>query len=74
MEVMVGELYERMPGARLPDDLIGILADDEVERRGTHFSTVYATVACPADGSLWFTFGALPAASRGDWKPVGWPW
>jgi hypothetical protein len=74
MEVMVGGLYEQLPGIRLPNELIAILADDEVERRGPDFSTVYATVACPADGSLWFTFGAFPAASRGDWKQVGWPW
>lgn len=26
------------------------------------------------EGSLWFTFGAVPAASLGDWQPVAWPW
>jgi hypothetical protein len=74
MESLAGGLTGRQPGIRLPDDLIAILADDAVERRGMDFSTVYATVACPAEGSLWFTFGAVPAASLGDWQPVAWPW
>lgn len=59
---------------RPPQDLIRILADDAVERRGTDFATVYATVCCPATGSLWFTFGGHPAASSGNWRPVPWPW
>jgi hypothetical protein len=74
MEAMATQLYEREPGARLPDDLIAILADDGVERRGEDISTVYAAVACPGAGELWFTFGGSPAASRGEWEPDAWPW
>ena len=74
MEAMATELYEREPRARLPGDLIAILADDGVERRGQDLSTVYANVGCPGTGELWFTFGGYPAASRGEWLPVAWPW
>jgi hypothetical protein len=74
MEAMATELYEREPGARLPGDLIAILADAGVERRGQDISTVYANVGCPGTGELWFTFGGYPAASRGEWLPVAWPW
>ena len=74
MEAMATELYEHEPRARLPGDLIAILADDGVERRGQDISTVYANVGCPGTGELWFTFGGYPAASRGEWLPVAWPW
>lgn len=71
---MATELYARESRASLPGDLIAILADDGVERRRQDFSTVYATVSCPGTGELWFTFGGYPAASRGAWLPVAWPW
>jgi hypothetical protein len=54
--------------------LIPILADDGIERRGEDPVTVYATVACPATGMLWYTFGGYPAASSGRWEWLAWPW
>ena len=74
MEAMSTELYERELRAPLPKDLIAILADDGVERRGQDIWTVYSNVACPGTGELWFTFGGYPAASRGEWLPITWPW
>jgi hypothetical protein len=55
-------------------DLIPVLADDGIERRGDDPVTVYANVACPATGMLWYTFGGTPAASRGRWEWLAWPW
>lgn len=55
-------------------DLIPILGDDGVERRGEDGFSVYANVACPATGMLWYTFGGYPAASRGRWEWLAWPW
>jgi len=75
METLTTELYEREPPVRLPADLIAILSDNGVERRGPpDVYTVSSNVACPATGDLWFTFGGYPAASRGEWLPVAWPW
>jgi len=74
MDAMATALYASQPELSLPGDLIRIIADDGVERRGPRLTTVYSTVACPGTGQLWFTFGAYPAASRGDWAPVAWPW
>ena len=59
---------------RLPDDLIHILADAGIERRDPDIDTAYATVACPASGAIWYTFGGYPAASQGNWQPLAWPW
>ncbi|MHB1318202.1 MAG: C45 family autoproteolytic acyltransferase/hydrolase [Anaerolineae bacterium] len=55
-------------------DLIPILADDGIERRSGDAITVYANVACPATGMLWYTFGGFPAASQGRWEWLAWPW
>lgn len=74
MEELAGELYGRETQVTPPRDLITILADEGVERRGSRLSTVYATVACPGTGALWFTFGGCPAASRGRWRSIAWPW
>jgi hypothetical protein len=74
MEAMATALYARQPEVSLPRDLVRILADSGVERRGPRLTTVYSTVACPGAAQLWFTFGAFPAASSGDWQPVPWPW
>lgn len=57
-----------------PLDLIQILADDEIERRGKDVITVYSNVACPSTGELWYTFGGYPAASQGNWQRLEWPW
>ena len=59
---------------RLPDDLIRILADDEIERRKGELVTAYANVACPTSGEIWYTFGGYPAASAGNWQQLEWPW
>ena len=74
MAAMATELYERTDPPRLPQDLIAILADDDVERRGERVWTVYSAVACPATGTTWFTFGDCPAASGDGWAPIPWPW
>jgi hypothetical protein len=74
LEAMAAELYGRELPARLPGDLIAILADDGVERRRPTFATGYSAVACPGSGELWFTLGGYPAASRGAWERVPWPW
>ena len=74
LETMATALLDRAAGPRLPDDLVAMLADERVERRGGAFATAYSAVACPATGELWFTFGGVPAASRGDWQPIAWPW
>jgi hypothetical protein len=58
----------------LPSDLIKILADDEIERRGNPLFTVYANVVCPSTGELWYTLGGDPAASQGNWQRLAWPW
>jgi hypothetical protein len=57
----------------LPWDLVQILADAGVEQRGEGYGTVYANVACPARGELWYTFGGYPAASAGAWQRLDWP-
>jgi hypothetical protein len=59
--------------ANLPADLINILANDEIERREKDVITVYANVACPSTGEIWYTFGGYPAASRGNWQRLEWP-
>jgi hypothetical protein len=73
MEALAAGLYGREDRVRLPQDLISMLADEGVERRGASLATVYAAVACPAEGRLWFTFGGYPAASTGAWEPITWP-
>lgn len=57
-----------------PKDLINLLADDQVERRGDLFATAYSTLACPFNKEIWFTFGGYPSASHGHWARVPWPW
>jgi len=74
MEALAAGLSDGSAEPRLPDDLVALLADEGVERRGAAFATVYANVACPATGEVWFTFGDVPAASRGAWARVPWPW
>jgi len=61
-------------GVHPPDDLIAILADDRVEQRGGNYITVEAAVACPAEKIIWYTLGGYPAASRGNWVRIEWPW
>jgi hypothetical protein len=74
MEHLVQSLYAAPTAPRLPADLIRILADDTIEMRDPEFGTVYANVACPSSGELWYTFGGYPAASQGNWQQVAWAW
>jgi hypothetical protein len=74
MEALATELFAREAPGGLPENLIAILADGAVERRGPGVVTVYAAVACPSTGELWFTFEGTPAASRGAWERLPWPW
>jgi hypothetical protein len=74
VESLIQALYARQAPPNLPDDLIRILADDEVERREQKLVTAYANVACPNTGELWYTFGGYPAASQGNWQKMAWPW
>ena len=74
MEHLVQALYALPTAPHLPADLIRILADDEIERRDPEFGTVYANVACPSSGELWYTLGGYPAASQGNWQQVAWAW
>jgi hypothetical protein len=60
--------------AGLPADLIAILADEKVEVQGDNFGTVYANIACPSLNQVWHTFGGFPAASKGNWQSIDWPW
>ena len=68
-------------GETLPEALIEILADARVEERGAegifqdpNSSTLYANVAAPGKGLIWFAHGAVPAASAARWAPLNWPW
>lgn len=61
-------------GGEPPVALRAVLADDGIEQRAADSGTVYAAVACPGTGELWFTCGGFPAASKGDWQHLAWPW
>ena len=74
MENLVQTLSASQTPPNLPSDLIQILADDAIERRDKGLITVYSNVACPSTGEIWYTFGGYPAASRGDWQKLEWPW
>jgi hypothetical protein len=74
LERLLGSLYREEAPVRVPEALIRILADNEIERRDPTFATVYATVACPHSGEIWYTFGGYPAASQGNWQQLAWPW
>lgn len=74
MEYLLPTLLTSQNPPSLPDGLIRILADDEIERRDKQVMTVYANVACPHTGDIWYTFGGFPAASKGNWQRLAWPW
>jgi hypothetical protein len=74
MENLVQTLSASQTPPNLPTDLIQILADDAIERRDKGVITVYSNVACPSTGEIWYTFGGYPAASRGNWQKLEWPW
>jgi hypothetical protein len=74
MEDRVQALSASQTPPNLPTDLVQILADDKIERRAGGLITVYSNVACPGTGEIWYTFGGYPAASRGNWRKLEWPW
>ena len=74
MENLVQALSASQAPPDLPADLIQILADDAIERRDAALITAYSNVACPGTGEIWYTFGGYPAASRGNWQKLAWPW
>ena len=74
MEDLIQTLMTSQAAVHLPDDLIHILADGGIERRDPELFTVYANVACPGSKAIWYTFGGYPAASRGNWQRLEWPW
>ena len=74
MERLLQALSVSQTHPNLPADLIRILADDKIERRDKQVVTVYSNVACPSTGEIWYTFGGYPAASKGNWQRLEWPW
>ena len=74
MQTLLQTLSASQTPPNLPGDLIRILADDQIERRDERVMTVYANVACPGAGEIWYTFGGYPAASKGNWQRLEWPW
>jgi hypothetical protein len=74
MENRIRTLTAPQTAPNMPADLIQSLADDEIERRAEPLITVYSNVACPSTGEIWYTFGGYPAASRGNWQKLEWPW
>ena len=74
MENLIQTLSTSQTSPNLPVDLIRILADDQIERRDKQLVTVYSNVACPSTGEIWYTFGGYPAASKGNWQRLEWPW
>ncbi len=71
----VRRLLELAPPEEGPDDLIEILADDQVEMRTPeHLRTIYSAVCDPTHNRLWFASGALPAASAGAWREIKTTW
>ena len=74
MENLIQTLSPSQTAPNLPVDLIHILADDQIERRDRRLMTAYSNVACPSTGEIWYTFGGYPAASKGNWQRLEWPW
>lgn len=72
LETMSNRLA-KLPDSPEPEDLIGILADPGVEQHQEDYGTVYANLCSTTSRQLWFTFGGFPAASRGNWQKIPWP-
>ena len=66
-------LLSNLPKSHKPEDLIRILADPGVEQHQEDYGTVYANLCNTTARQLWFTFGGFPAASRGNWQKIHWP-
>lgn len=67
-------LVEKNPFKQLPADLITILADTGVEQCNGQSGTVYACVVCPSKKAIWYSCDEFPAASKGTWVKLEWPW
>jgi hypothetical protein len=63
----------RLPETPTIQDLIAVLADPGVEQHRPDFGTVCSNLYKANSQRLWFTFGGYPAASRGNWQPMPWP-
>ena len=74
LERMVPTLCTQEAPVEPVSELIRILADDTIEAREGETVTVYSNVACPGATEIWYTFGGYPAASRGNWQRLEWPW
>lgn len=74
METLVERLASQGALATPVKALIQILADDGIEARTGDIVTAYSNVACPNTQEIWYTFGNYPAASRGNWQQLAWPW
>jgi hypothetical protein len=74
LEALVAVLDTGTPAVRLVETMIRILADEAIERRVGMLVTAASNVACPGTGEIWYTFGGFPAASRGNWRRLDWPW
>ncbi len=59
---------------KLPENLIQILKHSRVEQSSKEAGTVYSNVACPGKELVWYAYGGFPAASRGTWHQLNWPW
>ncbi len=68
-------ILREAPPESFPHDLIETLADSAVEMASpSGLTTIYSAVACPARAEIWFASGIAPAASRGTWRRLPWPW
>lgn len=74
MEALVDRLVSQDTRTSPVQELVHILADDGIEARDGDTMTVYSAVACPSAGEIWTTLGGYPAASRGHWQRLDWPW
>jgi len=69
------EIMTQHPPEHGPDDLMDMLADDEIEMRTAEtVRTIYSAVAQPGSGQIWFASGAVPAASLGTWRNITLDW
>ena len=55
-------------------DLINVLSNPNVEQDKGLSGTVYANVACPATGELYYACNGFPAASKSQWELINWNW
>jgi hypothetical protein len=71
--MLAKDLYTSGLPVELPEDLVGILKDPQIEQAGEEFGTVFSNIVCPSAKEIWSTFGGYPAASQGAWARIPWP-